>query len=223
MRPWICVNFFSHHQKAPQSSWSILSVKVLSLTRCPWVSLVLSTTCWSSKLKHNILMHPFHMLGVAGVFGGSLFSAMLVHWLPPHWFVKPLRLSPRTTVTSSVKKKRPTTSSQLTATSVVSSSNTLRSTTHVPFTSSWQVAVIGIWFTALGVSTMAFNLNGFNFNQSIVESQGKVINTWAMSSTEPGLGMEVMHERNTYNFPLDLAAESTPVELDKLLPLVDTN
>ncbi len=24
----------------------------------------------------NILMHPFHMLGVAGVFGGSLFSAM---------------------------------------------------------------------------------------------------------------------------------------------------
>mgnify|MGYP003361715650 CR=1 FL=1 len=25
---------------------------------------------------HNILMHPFHMLGVAGVFGGSLFSAM---------------------------------------------------------------------------------------------------------------------------------------------------
>ena len=94
-----------------QSSWSILSVKVLSLTRCPWVSLVHSTTCWSSKAEHNILMHPFHMLGVAGVFGGSLFSRCTVHWLPPHWFVKPLRLSPRTTVTSSVKKKRPTTSS----------------------------------------------------------------------------------------------------------------
>jgi ubiquinone/menaquinone biosynthesis C-methylase UbiE len=28
----------------------------------------------------NILMHPFHMLGVAGVFGGSLFSAMHVPW-----------------------------------------------------------------------------------------------------------------------------------------------
>jgi hypothetical protein len=25
----------------------------------------------------------------------------------------------------------------------------------------------GIWFTALGISTMAFNLNGFNFNQSV--------------------------------------------------------
>jgi hypothetical protein len=35
------------------------------------------------------------------------------------------------------------------------------------------------WFTALGISTMAFNLNGFNFNQSVVDSQGRVINTWA--------------------------------------------
>jgi photosystem II P680 reaction center D1 protein len=28
------------------------------------------------QAEHNILMHPFHFLGVAGVFGGSLFSAM---------------------------------------------------------------------------------------------------------------------------------------------------
>ena len=28
------------------------------------------------QAEHNILMHPFHMLGVAGVFGGALFSAM---------------------------------------------------------------------------------------------------------------------------------------------------
>jgi hypothetical protein len=28
------------------------------------------------QAEHNILMHPFQMLGVAGVFGGSLFSAM---------------------------------------------------------------------------------------------------------------------------------------------------
>jgi len=31
----------------------------------------------------------------------------------------------------------------------------------------------------MGVATMAFNLNGFNFNQSVVDSQGRVINTWA--------------------------------------------
>ena len=28
------------------------------------------------QAEHNILMHPFHILGVSGVFGGSLFSAM---------------------------------------------------------------------------------------------------------------------------------------------------
>lgn len=27
--------------------------------------------------------------------------------------------------------------------------------------------VVGIWFTSLGVSTMAFNLNGFNFNLGV--------------------------------------------------------
>jgi photosystem II P680 reaction center D1 protein len=45
------------------------------------------------------------------------------------------------------------------------------------FLGAWPV--VGIWFTAMGVATMAFNLNGFNFNQSVVDSQGRVINTWA--------------------------------------------
>ena len=73
--------------------------------------------------------------------------------------------------------------------------------------------VIGIWFTSLGVSTMAFNLNGFNFNQSII-SEGHVVNTWADILNRANLGLEVMHERNAHNFPLDLAtASSTPVAL----------
>ena len=80
------------------------------------------------------------------------------------------------------------------------------------FLAAWPV--VGIWFTALGVSTMAFNLNGFNFNQSIQDNQGHVLNTWADVLNRAGLGMEVMHERNAHNFPLDLAAaESTPVAL----------
>ena len=79
------------------------------------------------------------------------------------------------------------------------------------FLAAWPV--VGIWFTALGVSTMAFNLNGFNFNQSILDGQGRVLNTWADVLNRAGLGMEVMHERNAHNF-LDLAAaESTPVAL----------
>ena len=65
--------------------------------------------------------------------------------------------------------------------------------------------MIGIWFTALGVSTMAFNLNGLNFNQSIIDSSGHLLNSWADIMNLADLGMEVMHERIAYNFPLDLA------------------
>jgi photosystem II P680 reaction center D1 protein len=32
---------------------------------------------------------------------------------------------------------------------------------------------------------MAFNLNGFNFNQSVIDSQGRVIGTWADVLTAP--------------------------------------
>nr|UIB38937.1 photosystem II protein D1 [Trentepohlia sp. YN1317] len=65
--------------------------------------------------------------------------------------------------------------------------------------------VIGIWFTSLGISTMAFNLNGLNFNQSIVDSNARVISSWADIINRANLGFEVMHERNAHNFPLDLA------------------
>jgi photosystem II P680 reaction center D1 protein len=42
-----------------------------------------------------------------------------------------------------------------------------------------------------------------------MDSQGRVLNTWADVLNRAGLGMEVMHERNAHNFPLDLAASST--------------
>ena len=49
---------------------------------------------------------------------------------------------------------------------------------------------------------------------AIIDGQGRVLNTWADVLNRAGLGMEVMHERNAHNFPLDLAAaESTPVAL----------
>ena len=62
----------------------------------------------------------------------------------------------------------------------------------------------------MGISTMAFNLNGFNFNQSVVDSQGRVINTWGDIINRANLGMEVKHERNAHNFPLDLASVEAP-------------
>ncbi|KAL4281219.1 hypothetical protein GQ457_03G015700 [Hibiscus cannabinus] len=43
----------------------------------PWIAVAYSApVVAATAAEHNILMHPFHMLGVAGVFGGSLFSAL---------------------------------------------------------------------------------------------------------------------------------------------------
>ncbi|KAH0447092.1 hypothetical protein IEQ34_024064 [Dendrobium chrysotoxum] len=45
------------------------------------------------QAEHNILMHPFHMLGVAGVFGGSLFSAMHGSLVTSSFIREPLKTS----------------------------------------------------------------------------------------------------------------------------------
>ena len=74
--------------------------------------------------------------------------------------------------------------------------------------------MVGIWFAALGVVSFTFNVNGFNFVQSIQDHQGRAIPTWADVLNRGMLGMEVVHEKNSHNFPLDLAAaDSTPVAL----------
>jgi len=167
------------------------------------------------QAEHNILMHPFHMLGVAGVFGGALFSAM-------HGSLVTSSLIRETTEEISQNYGYKFGQEEETYNIVAAhgyfgrlifqyaSFNNSRSL-HF-FLAAWPV--VGIWFAALGVSTMAFNLNGLNFNQSIMDNQGNVINTWADVLNRAGLGMEVMHERNAHNLPLDLAtAEATPVAL----------
>ncbi|KAJ1682380.1 hypothetical protein LUZ63_022011 [Rhynchospora breviuscula] len=148
------------------------------------------------QAEHNILMHPFHMLGVAGVFGGSLFSAM-------HGSLVTSSLIRETTENESANEGYRFGQEEETYNIVAAhgyfgrlifqyaSFNNSRSL-HF-FLAAWPV--VGIWFTALGISTMAFNLNGFNFNQSVVDSQGRVINTWADIINRANLGMEVMHER----------------------------
>jgi len=167
------------------------------------------------QAEHNILMHPFHMLGVAGVFGGALFSAM-------HGSLVTSSLIRETTEDMSHNNGYKFGQEEETYNIVAAhgyfgrlifqyaSFNNSRSL-HF-FLAAWPV--VGIWFTALGVSTMAFNLNGFNFNQSIASSEGHVVNTWADLLNRAGLGMEVMHERNAHNFPLDLASNNiVPIAL----------
>uniref|UniRef100_A0A5K1FJF4 32 kDa thylakoid membrane protein n=1 Tax=Nymphaea colorata TaxID=210225 RepID=A0A5K1FJF4_9MAGN len=163
------------------------------------------------QAEHNILMHPFHMIAVAGVFGGSLFS-------PMHSSLVTSSLIRETTENESANEGYRFGQQEETYNIVATHGyfgrlifqyatfNNSRSL-HF-FLAAWLV--VGIWFTALGINTMAFNLNGFNFNQFVVNSQGHVINTWADVINHANLGMEVMHERNAHNFPLDLAVVEAP-------------
>jgi photosystem II P680 reaction center D1 protein len=167
------------------------------------------------QAEHNILMHPFHQLGVIGVFGGALFSAM-------HGSLVTSSLIRETSENESANYGYKFGQEEETYNIVAAhgyfgrllfqyaSFNNARSLHFV--LAAWPV--IGIWFAALGISSMAFNLNGFNFNQSVLDAEGRGINTWADIINRANLGIEVMHERNAHNFPLDLAAvDLQPVAL----------
>ena len=206
MRPWICVAYSAPVAAAsavflvyPFGQGSFSDGMPLGISGTFNFMLVF-------QAEHNILMHPFHMLGVAGVFGGALFSAM-------HGSLVTSSLVRETTEQESHNKGYKFGQEEETYNIVAAhgyfgrlifqyaSFNNSRSL-HF-FLAAWPV--VGIWLTSLGVSTMAFNLNGFNFNQSILDGSGRVINTWADVLNRQNLGMEVMHERNAHNFPLDLA------------------
>jgi photosystem II P680 reaction center D1 protein len=157
--------------------------------------------------EHNILMHPFHMLGVIGVFGGALFSAM-------HGSMVTSSLVRESTEGESINVGYRFGQEEETY-NIAAAHGYLGRVffQHISFTNSRSLhfvlaawPVVGIWFAALGISTMSFNLNGFNFNQSILDHEGRVINTWADVLNRANLGIEVIHERNAHNFPLDLAA-----------------
>ena len=75
------------------------------------------------------------------------------------------------------------------------------------FLAAWPV--VGIWCAAMGIAVSSFNLNGLNFNESILDHQGRPIPTWADMLNRANLGIEVQHERNAHNFPLDLASATT--------------
>ena len=64
-------------------------------------------------------------------------------------------------------------------------------------------------------STVPLGTRGTRFIRTlVVDANGKIVPTWGDVLNRANLGMEVMHERNAHNFPLDLAsAESTTVAL----------
>lgn len=163
------------------------------------------------QAEHNILQHPLHFAGVAGVFGGSLFSAM-------HGSLVTSALlgeggGPASRAGASLNSGYAF-GQEGEAYSIslahgyfgrllfqFSSFNNSRSL-HF-FLAAWPVSAI--WLTSLGASTMAFNLNGLNFNSSVGGARGEAGAGWADVLNRADLGAEVVHERNAHAFPLDLA------------------
>ncbi|MEM9484286.1 MAG: photosystem II q(b) protein [Cyanobacteria bacterium P01_F01_bin.116] len=168
----------------------------------------------SFQADHNILMHPLHMLGVAGVFGGALMAAL-------HGSLVTSSLIRTTTETESATLGYKFGQEQPTYNYLAGHYGFLGrllipwfgSQNHRAFHFMMAaLPTIGIWFASLGVATMAFNLNGFNFNQSILDSQGRVIATNADLINRATLGIQVMHSPNSHHFPLVLAnGDAVPV------------
>ena len=215
MRPWICVAY-----SAPVSAaFAVFLVYPFGQgSFSDGMPLGISGTfnfMFVFQAEHNILMHPFHMAGVAGMFGGSLFSAM-------HGSLVTSSLIRETTETESQNYGYKFGQEEETYNIVAAHGYFGRLIfQYASFNNSRSLhfflavfPVVCVWLTSMGICTMAFNLNGFNFNQSVVDANGKIVPTWGDVLNRANLGMEVMHERNAHNFPLDLAAaESTTVAL----------
>jgi photosystem II P680 reaction center D1 protein len=158
------------------------------------------------QANHNILMHPFHMLGVAGVFGGALLSAL-------HGSLVTSTLFRATSEEESATTGYKFGQKQITYHYQAGHYGFLGRLLLPWFASKNHRAfhfllaalpTIGIWFAALGVASMAFNLNGFNFNQSILDANGQVIRSDADLINRANLGIQSMYSPNTHHFPVVL-------------------
>jgi photosystem II P680 reaction center D1 protein len=159
------------------------------------------------QADHNILMHPLHMLGVTGIFGGALFAAL-------HGSLVTSSLIRTTTEAESATLGYKFGQSQSTYNYLASHYGYLGRLLIPPLGSQNHrafhflmaaVPTVGIWLASVGIATMAFNLNGFNFNQSVLDSQGRIINTNADIVNRATLGIQVMHSPNAHHFPMTLA------------------
>ena len=163
---------------------------------------------------HNILMHPGHMLGVAGVFSGALLAAL-------HGSLVTSTLYQKTTEKEAISKGYKFGQTKTTYNYLAGHSSFL-GRLLIPWFASRNhrafhflllaLPTLGIWCAAIGVSMMAFNLNGFNFNHSILDSAGAVITTEADMLNRANLGLQAMHAPNVHHFPVIMSAgEAIPV------------
>ncbi|MBE9046805.1 photosystem II q(b) protein [Pleurocapsales cyanobacterium LEGE 10410] len=149
------------------------------------------------QADHNILMSPFHMLGVMGVLGGALFCAM-------HGSIVTSTVIRNTNRHESINlgyrlgQKKPTYS-------FGKSQNYQRSLWGFSFPSSRSLhfflaafPVAGIWSAAIGVDIAAFDFEGFNLQQPTIIHQKKPIPTWMDVIYDANSGLlETTRQQNT--------------------------
>lgn len=216
MRPWIAVAF-----SAPASAATavLLIYPIGQGSFSEGMPLGISGTFYfmmSLQAQHNVLMHPLHMIGVAGIFGGALLSAL-------HGSLVTSSLIRETSDLESTNVGYKFGQQEGTYNLLAGHSGFLgrllipglgiRNSRSVHFLMG-ALPTIGIWFATLGIGVMAFNLNGFNFNHSIIDASGKVISTDADLLNRATLGIQAMHAPNTHHFPnLIAGGEGIPVSL----------
>lgn len=214
MRPWIAVAFSA---PAAAATAVLLIYPIGQGSFADGLPLGIAGTfhfMLAFQADHNILMHPLHMLGVAGVFSGALLSSL-------HGSLVTSTLIRQTDENESINAGYQLGQPKFTY-KYLAGHHSFLGRLLVPSLGSQNhrsfhfllaaLPTIGIWFAALGVGVMAFNLNGFNFHHAILDSRGDVIRTDADVLNRANLGIVAMHAPNVHNFPLVLSSgQAIPV------------
>jgi photosystem II P680 reaction center D1 protein len=174
------------------------------------------------QANHNILMSPLHQLGVIGVLGGAMMSAM--HGSLVTSTLIRTNESDSESINTGYKlgQKHPTYNfrfAQFYLWRLIWRRASFPNSRKLHFFLA-AFPVAGIWSAALGVDIAAFNFEKLTFDQPEIKSQGRVINTWADTIDWADLGIKVASEmphstlrddRQVHNFPKDLTmGEAVP-------------
>ncbi|MGA9380491.1 MAG: Photosystem Q(B) protein 1 [Phormidium sp.] len=222
MRPWIAVAFSA---PAAAATAILLVYPIGQGSFSEGMPLGISGTFYfmfSLQAQHNVLMHPFHQIGVAGVLGGALLSSL-------HGSLVTSSLIRETSELESTNAGYKFGQQEGTYNLLAGHAGYLgrllvpgvgvRNSRSVHFLMG-ALPTIGIWFAALGISAMSFNLNGFNFNHSVLDASGNVIPTDADLLNRATIGIQEMRAPNTHHFPLLISGnQMSPISV-KSAPVV---
>ncbi|NJP09461.1 MAG: photosystem II q(b) protein [Leptolyngbyaceae cyanobacterium RU_5_1] len=158
------------------------------------------------QADHNILMNPFHQLGVIGVFGGAFLCST-------HGSLVTSTLFRNTSPNQSVNAGY--TLGQKAATYSFYHAQTYQQRLwwkRAGFPNSRSVhfllaalPVAGIWSAALGIDTAAFSLDKVAFKPPpAIYSQGHKVPTWADIVQQSDRGLFAMRDREQHRFPSEL-------------------